>query len=660
MVKSNLFRVLKINLLILVAVQYSLRAQVEDENANKPKEKTAVKGNSEYNKPTFFEPGEGVLFPTQVFDYDLTEDTGNTLRVGKVLINKKNIFIEVRKAELLHPTLTKLKKEGLSFSFVWPMGLFNQPLIELIAKNGEVLWKKKLTAEDMLEWTKKVNSWKEDSGKKPNDRIFNSFPFNANYILTDDSSFEKVQRRLVQPFRICLSEKVKKASSRFCSSRAIVKNNRLVFSKLESKTRAIIKNEEAVSKNEINVSAGVPFSFYADLKGGESYEFISEPSKLNLVDVVQVDNNNIKVLGFGLKPVEKVTIVNKEESSSFTKFFGFESTIKEEREFWQVILPVDKAYLHFPGTGGGVFKQKINASEIPKSQSRIFLHQKTPNSTYKSNIKLKGLKLPVTQVTSQESSIESGEKDQTQFVWNFKAEKKGDLNKSYLTVNYEGKNYQSFYELYRAYANELSARFTGVVSNSGQVILGEVLYSRWFEAMLGENSFSFQRWGFAGKYFNSLNKMKVSDTSSESLSVMTLDLKYRFTPGVWTRDETSGMMLSYQDITFGTFKAPMLGGGWFWARSMPRIFDNIINFIPFMRYPKWVDMEVIYYFSSMNSKVTLNSPLSVNFHGQILWSKSFFGEAGFGLKRYAFIDKELNQKAELNTFYGTMGLGFKF
>lgn len=141
---------------------------------------------------------------------------------------------------------------------------------------------------------------------------------------------------------------------------------------------------------------------------------------------------------------------------------------------------------------------------------------------------------------------------------------------------------------------------------------------------------------------------------------MTLDLKYRFTPGVWTRDESSGLMFSYQDITFGTFKAPMMGGGWFWARSMPRVFDNIMNWIPFFRYPKWVDMEVIYYFSSLNSKITLNSPLSVNFHGQILWSKSFFGEAGFGLKRYAFVDKELNQKAELNTFYGTVGLGLKF
>jgi hypothetical protein len=152
----------------------------------------------------------------------------------------------------------------------------------------------------------------------------------------------------------------------------------------------------------------------------------------------------------------------------------------------------------------------------------------------------------------------------------------------------------------------------------------------------------------------------VSDTQKENLTSLTADIKYRFTPGVWTRDASMGMMLGYQDLVFGNFKATMAGAGWFWARSMPRVFDNIFNWVPFMRYPKWVDMEVIYYFSSLKSNITLNSPFSVNFHGQILWSKSIFGEAGFGMKRYAFIDKTLNQKAELNTFYGTLGLGIKF
>ncbi|MCB0368165.1 MAG: hypothetical protein KDD45_01690 [Bdellovibrionales bacterium] len=646
-------------ILVPMILSFNFIAHAEDNDVNTASENQAIKEN-EFSVPTYFEPGQGVLFPNQVFEYDLNQDQGGVLEIGNIKINKRYVFVDIRMAKYLSRSLVKLNLEGLSFSFNWPEGLFNNPLIEIISGKGDVIWKKQITSDDMNSWQKKLNSWKDSSGLKDNNKALHRFPFNSNYVLTEDSSFDKASKKLTRAFRICISEKNNKASSRYCSPRAIVRKNRLIYSKKQSKTRVIVQNEEAVTKNEIEVAAGVPFSFYAELKGGESYEFISEPSKLNLVDVVQAEAGKIKVIGFGVKPIQKVTILNKEEVSTLVKFFGFESTIKEEREFWQVTIPESSSYLFFPGTGGGVFKQRINSSIVPKSQSRIFLYNRTPESSYDSNVRILGKKMPEAKVSSKSFSTEPYEKSPTDFIWHFKADNKGEINKSYLTVNYEGKDYPSFYEVYRAYANELSARFTGVLSSSGQVILGEVLYTRWFEALMGHNSFSFQRWGLAAKYFNSLNKLKVSDTENAPLSVSTIDFKYRFTPGVWTRDETSGAMLSYQDISFGNFKAPMLGAGWFWARSMPRVFDNIINFIPFMRYPKWVDMEVIYYFNSLSSKITLNSPLSVNFHGQILWTKSFFGEAGFGLKRYAFSDKELNQKAELNTFYGTVGLGLKF
>ncbi len=93
---------------------------------------------------------------------------------------------------------------------------------------------------------------------------------------------------------------------------------------------------------------------------------------------------------------------------------------------------------------------------------------------------------------------------------------------------------------------------------------------------------------------------------------------------------------------------------------MPLVFDRILNYLPFMNYPKWVDAEVIYYAVPLSSDVLLSSSFSTNFHGQVLWRKNFFGEAGFGLKRYAFSNPSINRKAELNSFYGTIGLGLKF
>jgi len=83
-----------------------------------------------------------------------------------------------------------------------------------------------------------------------------------------------------------------------------------------------------------------------------------------------------------------------------------------------------------------------------------------------------------------------------------------------------------------------------------------------------------------------------------------------------------------------------------------------------MRYPKWVDMEFIYYGASLDSSKQLNFNFALNFHGQVLWKKNFFGEAGFGLKRYAFVDKINPYQADLgyqlNVLYGTVGLGIKF
>jgi hypothetical protein len=103
-----------------------------------------------------------------------------------------------------------------------------------------------------------------------------------------------------------------------------------------------------------------------------------------------------------------------------------------------------------------------------------------------------------------------------------------------------------------------------------------------------------------------------------------------------------------------------LGVGVFWARSMPRIFDQLFNIVPIMRYPKWVDAEYIQYFNSLNSDVSLGNNFALNFHGKVLWSQDIFGEAGFGLKQYSVSDKSLNKKAGFTSFYGTVGLGVNF
>jgi hypothetical protein len=156
------------------------------------------------------------------------------------------------------------------------------------------------------------------------------------------------------------------------------------------------------------------------------------------------------------------------------------------------------------------------------------------------------------------------------------------------------------------------------------------------------------------------------------LQTSTLDLKYRFTPGLWSRDETWGMMASFQSMSYAAFKGDMVGGGFFWARSMPRIFDDLMNILPIFRYPKWVDLEFIYYPTFINKESKPKNfgqgtgNWSLNFHGKLMWSKRIFGEAGFGIKNLDF-NKEtgsnetfLRQNYKFTSLYGTVGLGINF
>ena len=109
----------------------------------------------------------------------------------------------------------------------------------------------------------------------------------------------------------------------------------------------------------------------------------------------------------------------------------------------------------------------------------------------------------------------------------------------------------------------------------------------------------------------------------------------------------------------------MNGVGIFWARSMPKGFDEFLNVLPWMRYPKWVDVEFLYYLTSSapNSTLVGGDNTSLNFHGKLMWTNNFFGEAGFGIKRLHWVQyfSATDQKDFFFTsVYGTVGIGLSF
>lgn len=632
-----------------------------------------VSSNSDFPVQIYFDQTEnGLILPPLEFEYELSTD-GSQLKLGNLIIGDTTFDFRVTSLQKLHPMMKNLlsKEEStkLALFMSWPEPLMASGTLEMIAKNGEVIWKKVISTNEIERWSEQQSQWRKKMAEAGlQKKGSQTLPSSTFAIL----NIEKVAfpSNTKSSFRFCISSQQVQGSTKFCSQYYGMKKTAqgLNFEKigLKSKTpRVILNGESAPTKQNVVIETNQITSFYAELINGETYEFIAMPSPLKLTDIVDTDQADVfRIVGYETKPIGKVNLIKKvDEEGGLTKLIGFESTIKDNRQFWETEIQARDSKVYLPGQGGGLFKQRFELTQAPLRQSRVYLHRKTPRGTYIDGIKLEGRKQTWVKVTSDENSAEVDPKDPRHFYWNFKALHRGQINRSYLNVNFQDKTYRSYFELYKGYPREISTRLSAITAAGKGVILGEVAYSQWFEDLFGWTNYyvSRQRWGLTAKYFQSLSQMPVNAAGElGELSATVIDLKFRANPGLWGLDEAVGVIASYQDFTFGTLKSGMIGAGGFWARSMPQVFDNLFNIVPMMRYPKWVDMEFIYYFKPLDSSIELNSTLALNFHGKVFWSDTIYGEAGFGMKRFAFLQTTTAQKAEINAFYGTMGLGMNF
>ena len=628
-----------------------------------------------FNKPLYFDQlDNGVVLPPLELEYELA-NKGEILKIGNVSLSAKNFFFALVPLGKSYPGLDAVLSNGDASKYAlvmaWPEHLLGAGTIEMISRTGEVLWTHTFTQKDRDQWTKNLAQWRKALIAKGVDakKVQRGGVFGSHYAIENVQSLKAPFWGQKDVFHFCVTQTDGKNSTRICSQKYGTKStgDAVVMGKVRTddvNPRVLVQNENAPLKNSVPVAADMPTAFYAELATGESYEFVTMPNKLELMDISDTKKPTLlRIVGYETRPIGRSIILNKEQYSSFTKAIGFESTIGDTRVFWAAALNTKEPKLYLPGVVGGVFKQKFELSEIPRAQSRPYLSARTPTGTYSDGIVLEGRKQPVSEITSDEISVSVDPKDPAHFYWKFQAKERGKINRSYVNVDFGDKVYRSYHELYKGYPRELSGRFTAVQASSEFIVMGEIAYNQWFEDLFGWTNYwlSRQRWGVSVKYFQSFMDLKIDDAGgSAPLSVLTADARYRLTPGLWGRDESLGLLASYQSVKFDQLEAPMMGVGAFWARSMPKVFDDFFNLLPFLRYPKWVDMEFIYYLSSMDSNVELNSSMSLNFHGKVLWTDTFFGEAGFGVKRYGFTNTSLNQKAELNTFYGTVGVGINF
>ncbi|PWU22300.1 MAG: hypothetical protein C5B49_00900, partial [Bdellovibrio sp.] len=547
--------------------------------------------------------GDGVdLLPLEL-DYDL--EAQSSLRIGDAWINSETVQVFLGPildySPDLAPYLTVEDKAQSVLLLKWPTELITEGQLEAVGRSGQVLWTSYLKASQIADWKAHLRSIRgrmKDTIHRDDDE--NAPLFGTTLIVKDFLRSAKSLLNANEGFRLCLSQINDDGQVRICApytsiSKVSRKWNIQKDPEPEQPARVILAQQQVPLKGRRRVTGKI-VQFLAELSNGYIYEFVSRPPKIQIMELTKNDRDTAKVVGFDQVPAAEYRILNPTQSTFLVRFLKWEETIGDLRQFWEAKISLKEPVMYFRGPGGGLFKQGFEIRRLPREEIRPFLHGKTPDSTYVNGPWLHGVRAKNTTITEGESSVVSSPGSE-EFDWSFQATNRGDLNRSHVVVKDGDETFKAYYEMYKGFPRELSGRTSIALASSGKVLYQmEGAFNYWLEDLLGWTNYwvSRQRWGVSAKYFQSLNQLTLVSKGNSSFSesdifhMWTLDLKYRLTPGLWNRDETWGLQLNYNDIRYGEFHPMLAGVGMFWARSMPRLFEDWFNLFSFIRYPKWV------------------------------------------------------------------------
>ncbi len=594
---------------------------------------TVVKGSplpSDYSFLADFDPTDESAYPMN-FDF---------LKSGAKLLPQKFIYA-ISKSGLLIGPVSFLERHidfkvltrgsNKDFQFTWPDHLPKQGKIFIMGSGEkEILWQESFTKRDIGNDVKyyrrvskknKVSSYNRWTEKGVSTKLLNKIKdqqqFRICYVFEGDAYF----------LQFCTASY--KLDESFKEQRLPPTDVQVIINSVTTKQRGIIILGGEVDK----------IDFKATLPKGSFVQFTTQPIVFEIVDAVKGPNKSIVIKARGATP--------------------YTDNIKwVQEDLWQAEIKNLKFYVG--GEGEIPFYQEIFLSEeAPTNEDRLSLHKRVRHNTYANELTVYGYAPEAADLQNLDGEV--AKYDKKYFVWKMKDFKKGKFNKKDVRVKYGDKMYAASYDVYRQYQLEISARISGValVDTKQVLFIGDLILGSWYESFFGWKNYwlGHQRWGLYLKHFRSL--MTTPDLTT--FAATSLDLKYRLTPGVWEKDATFGLIAGYQTVTFNQSELPMYGAGIFWARSMPELFDKVLNIIPWFRYPKWVDAEFVNYISSADGKYNLGTNYLLNFHGKMLFTSRLFLEGGFSMRQLAFQPVGAAQTPTTAAlFTGTLGLGYNF
>jgi hypothetical protein len=623
-----------------------------------------------YTRPLLFAPDDnGIHLLSPQLKWDIPA-RGTRIDLGGMAIDGEKIQVHATQIDRDSASGSyKSWRDGGAkltiLSFTWPENLVKTGTVQALSQNDEVLWTTEVNESSKAAWQKLL--------QRDNDKLLGA-QADTSIGWTDVNPTEQIFLGKNSSWRLCLTQTLNTGEEiHLCSPfyRDDVSAENLVSiypanAKAEKPT-VIINGEDIGSRGLANFPGQDALSVEIHLLNNSLIAFKTRAAQLKLLDIVlSKDERQIILTGQGVKPVGAV-----KDLIVPPNHFWSASGLHEE-VIWQMNVDRETPLVRVLGNWNIPLTYWLKFKSLPREDDRVYISERTGSGTYSHYTSIYGYTPEAEAIGSSESRAKK--LNPNEFWWRFQANKKGERNWSRLKTRKNesaARTWIAHYQLYRGYPFEVSGRLTGIVSNNFQMIIaGEAAGSYWAETIFDwDNHYlSHQRWGFTGRYFRTASAIQVPTDNGalESLgtvSTMNEDLRYNLTPGIWNRDELYGLILSANQITLGTHKANLLGPGFYWARTMPKFLDDAFNYFSWLRYSKYLDIEFLYYNYSLSPSAQTNGTFNLNFHGKVFWTQQFYGEAGFGLKSFSFVD---NSDASnpydvgIALLYGTIGMGFVF
>ncbi|MGZ3770936.1 MAG: hypothetical protein ACXVCP_15010 [Bdellovibrio sp.] len=572
--------------------------------------------------------------------YKLTDDY---IMLGDVYLSNTNLGMRIESKK--------------SLNIYWPSEVFRTGKLELIDRLGKVIFAKDIT-EDLLQ-TYTVDT--DDEHRNFYHRVRIEIPLENQMLNSFKSS---------GVFNFCLSNKTPNSSEEICSSPFMFTQNGLVLNSKGSETKVLVNGQDLKPLEDevpIDVKKDKPIQWYGQLASGLSWSFKEPVPSFKIIEILKLDRNLYSISGLGPHPLKYFTDHFTKKDLPFFYEYKPDPLFSEDLNYWVVNIQSEGAIdLNFMSSRGGIYTARVDMNTAPSVLQRpVILNSNNAHLTYSSKQKFV-VSLPTNSSIKKNKNIIVN-KDKTRFVWNIENLERGKTTVSSVTLKNENAEKSYFLETFRGYPWDVGFQYTISTISGALAHGGEFHASYWAEDFWSAKQLDWirLRLGFQLKYFKPASKIPIDVNSSGikkdvDVASTIFDVKYRFRPGLWGRDETFGLMLAYHQFTFDEYNLNLLGAGLFWARPMPKFFDEVFNSIPIFRYPKWVNAEFVSYLYNSNPNLQLNNTFHLNFYGKVNWTKTFYGDLGFGMRSYKFIDSQKNRQPNLDLFFLTMGVGFVF